>query len=111
MRVLVLINFPHLVCPTSHKKENTRETTVWKHFQFLCTMLVIGSAIVAGFAIHSRAATPGIINYQGRVQSAAGVDFTGNGLFKFALVDGSGSTTYWSNDLTSANGSEPTAAV
>ncbi len=58
----------------------------------------------------ARAATPGIINYQGRVQ-VAGQDFTGSGQFKFALVSPGGTTTYWSNDNTSTTGNEPTAAV
>ena len=40
-----------------------------------------------------------------------GEAFDGNGLFKFAIVNDSGSTTYWSNDGTSTAGSEPTASV
>ena len=53
---------------------------------------------------------PPVINYAGQVA----VDeeaFDGNGLFKFAIVNESGSTTYWSNDGTSTAGSEPTASV
>src|ERR1035437_2436502 len=50
--------------------------------------------------------------YQGRVRDN-GSNFNGTGRFKFALVTGTDPTfvTYWSNDGTSANGSEPTAAV
>ena len=44
----------------------------------------------------AHAQVPGIINYQGRVL-VNGTNYTGNGQFKFALVDGSGTTTYWSN--------------
>ncbi|MEI6786721.1 MAG: tail fiber domain-containing protein, partial [Verrucomicrobiota bacterium] len=40
-----------------------------------------------------------------------GTNYTGTGLFKFALVNAAGNTTYWSNDATSNAGSEPTAAV
>jgi N-acetylneuraminic acid mutarotase len=40
-----------------------------------------------------------------------GVNFDGAGQFKFALVNTTGSTTYWSNDGTSTAGSQPTAAV
>ena len=53
-----------------------------------------------------------MINYQGRV--AVGdppVNFDGTGEFRFALVNANGSTSYWSNDGTSTDGSEPTGAV
>ena len=40
-----------------------------------------------------------------------GQPFTGDGQFKFALVDADGNVTHWSNDGTSANGSEPSASV
>jgi hypothetical protein len=56
------------------------------------------------------AQVPQLLNYQGRVVSN-GTNFTGNGLFKFALVNTAGSTTFWSNDGTSAAGSQPAAAV
>ena len=56
------------------------------------------------------AQVPQLLNYQGRV-SVQGANFDGAGQFKFALVDGAGTTTFWSNDGTSANGGEPTAAV
>ena len=56
------------------------------------------------------AEVPQLLNYQGRVK-VSGADFTGTGLFKFALVSGAGSTSYWSNDGTSVTGSQPAAAV
>ncbi|MBL9116583.1 MAG: hypothetical protein JNJ83_16370 [Verrucomicrobiaceae bacterium] len=56
------------------------------------------------------AQVPQLINYQGRV-IVDGVNFDGQGQFKFALVNSAGNTTYWSNDGTSIAGSEPTAAV
>ena len=56
------------------------------------------------------AQVPQLINYQGRVAVGV-VNFDGNGLFKFALVNGASTTTYWSNDGTSTVGDEPTAAV
>lgn len=63
------------------------------------------------FASHLTAAEPpGILNHQGRV-AVSGVNLTGPGYFKFALVNASGATTYWSNDGTSLAGSEPAAAV
>lgn len=57
-----------------------------------------------------RAQVPQLVNYQGRVVSGA-TNYDGPGEFKFALVDGTGAVTYWSNDGTSVAGSEPAAAV
>ena len=53
---------------------------------------------------------PQLLNYQGRV-AVGGVNYSGTGQFKFALVNADGTETYWSNDGSSAAGSEPTAAV
>jgi hypothetical protein len=54
--------------------------------------------------------SPTVVAYQGEVQ-VGGTPYTGNGYFKFAVVNAAGTTTYWSNDGTSTGGSEPTAAV
>ena len=51
-----------------------------------------------------------LVNYQGRV-AVGNVNFNGSGSFKFALVNGAGTTTFWSNDGTSIAGSQPTNAV
>lgn len=56
------------------------------------------------------AEVPQMIHYQGRV-ATGGVNFNGTGQFRFALVDGTGATTYWSNDGTSVSGGAPSAAV
>jgi hypothetical protein len=53
---------------------------------------------------------PQLINYQGRV-AVGGTNFDGNGQFKFALVNGAGGVTFWSNDGTSVAGSQPTAQI
>ena len=53
---------------------------------------------------------PQMINYQGRV-IVGGTNFNGSGSFKFALVGPGGTPSYWSNNGTSVNGSEPGAAV
>ena len=53
---------------------------------------------------------PPVINYAGQV-TVDGEAFDGNGLFKFAIDNDSGSTTYWSKDGTSTAGSEPTSSV
>ena len=57
-----------------------------------------------------QAAVPQILNHQGRI-AVDGINFDGTGQFKFALVDATGNTTFWSNDGTSNAGSQPTAAV
>ena len=58
-------------------------------------------------------AVPGMINYQGKVTVTGIESFTGLANFKFAIVDDPDSPTvsYWSNDSTSAAGSEPTASI
>jgi hypothetical protein len=68
---------------------------------FLAAILVSGAA---------RAQIPSLVNYQGRI-TVNGGNFSGAGQFKFALVNSNGSTTFWSNDGTSFNGSQPTNAV
>ena len=60
--------------------------------------------------VFSLQAVPPVLNYAGQV-AVNGEAFDGNGLFKFALVNADGTTTYWSNDGTSVNGSEPQASV
>ena len=55
-------------------------------------------------------AVPPVLNYAGQV-AVNGEAFDGYGQFKFALVNANGSTTYWSNDGTSVDGSEPQASV
>ena len=62
------------------------------------------------FWISGVKAVPPVLNYAGQV-AVNGEAFTGNGSFKFAIVNDSGTTTYWSNDGTSLAGSQPTASV
>ena len=61
-------------------------------------------------AVLSAHAVPAVLNYAGQV-AVNGQPFNGQGLFKFALVNADGNVSYWSNDGTSANGSEPAAHV
>ena len=56
------------------------------------------------------AQVPQLISYQGRIVTGE-VNFDGTGQFKFALVNGDGSVSYWSNDGTSVAGSEPSDAI
>ena len=60
--------------------------------------------------VTSLQAVPPVLNYAGQV-AVNGQPFEGEGLFKFALVNANGDITYWSNDGTSVNGSEPQASV
>lgn len=64
--------------------------------------------LIASSILHAQ--VPPLINYQGRV-AVDMVSFEGSGQFKFALVNADGSVTLWSNDGTSAAGSEPTDAI
>ena len=58
----------------------------------------------------TQADVPQQLNHQGRV-AVNGVNFDGNGQFKFALVNADGTVSYWSNDGTSSAGLEPTSPV
>jgi hypothetical protein len=62
------------------------------------------------FTCSVSAQVPQLINYQGRV-TVGTTAFNGTGQFKFALVNSTGSTSFWSNDGSSASGSQPTQAV
>lgn len=63
------------------------------------TLMLVAAAAVA---------QPSLVSYQGQL-SVNGTPFTGNADFKFAVM--CAATSPWSNDGTSANGSQPTAAV
>ena len=69
--------------------------------------LLLLAVVLAGLSLSASAQVPQIINYQGRM-TVGGVNFNGNGQFKFALVDGAGATL-WSNAPIS--GGQPNAHV
>lgn len=71
----------------------------------ILTAMVLALSAPLGFA-----QVPQIINYQGKINVGA-TPFTGSGQFKFALVNGDGSTSFWSHDGTSTAGSEPSSPV
>ena len=73
-----------------------------------CTLVLVLAAVFGSGTLYAQ--VPPLVNYQGRV-AVGSVNFDGTGQFKFALVNSTGSTTYWSNNGSSVNGSEPTAAV
>jgi hypothetical protein len=61
-------------------------------------------------AATASAQVPPIIAYQGRI-AVGGTNFTGGGLFKFALVNSNGTASFWSHDGTSAAGSQPSGSL
>jgi hypothetical protein len=77
--------------------------TIHSRFLFLSSVLALSPAVLP-------AQVPQLLHHQGRVQ-VDGTNFNGSGQFKFALVGGPVPTTHWSNNDTSVNGSEPSAAV
>ncbi|MCK6500390.1 MAG: hypothetical protein L6Q38_13035, partial [Nitrospira sp.] len=58
----------------------------------------------------ARAQVPHRVALQGSVH-VNGQPYSGTGQFKFALVDASGTTTFWSHDGSSAGAAEPTSSV
>lgn len=67
-------------------------------------------AVIPLLSASAGADVPQMISYQGRVL-VSGTNFSGTGQFKFVLVRGAGAASLWSNDGSSAGGSEPTASV
>ncbi len=68
------------------------------------------TSVLAALPALLPAQVPQLINYQGRVL-VGGTNYQGSGQFKFALIGGAGPTSFWSNNGSSVNGSEPSAAV
>ena len=93
--------FPHFTNPLT----NQHNRTIMRSMKYIGQMLLLMLGIVV-----STQAVPPVLNYAGQV-AVNGEAFDGNGLFKFALVNADGTTTYWSNDGTSVNGSQPQASV
>jgi hypothetical protein len=76
-------------------KPNKRRNAVMKRIN-LSVIAVIWVCLT--LSLHAQ--VPQMINYQGRV-SVAGTNFDGTGQFKFALVNGTGTTNYWSSGAVS----------
>ena len=91
---------------------NTKE----RYTLIFALALLGGAALVAvtwaapGHAPLAQGGAPAVVSYQGEVR-VNGNPYTGNGYFKFAVVNAAGNGTYWSNDGTSAGGGEPTTPV
>ena len=65
---------------------------------------------IISFSLFKVFGVPPVLNYAGQV-AVEGEAFEGNGLFKFALVSDNGTSSYWSNDGTSVDGSEPQSSI
>jgi hypothetical protein len=73
------------------------------HIKTFLALFVAGS--------YATAAQPGnVLIYQGKLIVGT-TDFDGTGFFKFALINNTGTKTYWSNDGKSVGGSEPSKAL
>jgi hypothetical protein len=75
--------------------------------------LLFSILVLSAMLLHwpqSAAAQNTLFTYQGLVKDK-GTNFTGMGQFKFALVGATNVVSYWSNDGTSVNSSEPAAAI
>lgn len=76
-------------------------------YPFLMTMLAI---VLSSMVLNAE--VPRMISYQGRIAVGdPAINFDGAGQFKFALVNGAGDRSYWSNDGTSVGGLEPDTAI
>lgn len=77
--------------------------------RFKNSLLGLGlGAIVTVLPLHAQ--VPTLLNYQGRV-AVGTVNFEGNGQFKFALVNATGTVTYWKSNGSNIFPGEPLLAV
>ncbi len=83
----------------------------------LTLALLTGAALSAtltqaapGAAPLAQGGAPAVVSYQGLVRVNSN-PYTGNGFFKFAIVNAAGDVSYWSNDGSGTGGGEPTTAV
>ncbi|WP_309381657.1 hypothetical protein [Cerasicoccus frondis] len=73
-----------------------------------CAATLLCVCVVPLTTLH--AASPEVLNYQGFI-SVNNAPHSGDGFFRFALVDHNGATTYWSHDGSSSAGSMPASAI
>ncbi len=93
-------------CVTAKVRIRPVRCILMKSFPLVCAAL--GSLLLLAAPLFAQ--VPQLINYQGRI-AVGTVNFQGSGAFKFALVNAAGTTTYWSNDGTSAAGAQPASGV
>ena len=82
----------------------------WKWMIGFIVLLLVGASshIYVNAKPLLGSGAPSLISYSG-VINQSGSPYTGTGYLKLALINASGTTSYWSNDGTSSSGSEPTA--
>jgi hypothetical protein len=73
-------------------------------------LLPLVAAIAIAMALEARGQVPELLNYQGRVL-VGGNAFGGTGQFKFALVSGDGTQTYWRNSALNKSTGQPNLSV
>ena len=78
-------------------------------------VLALAALLLFTSLAHSQTTVTPVVNYQGRVnvqKDGAEAAYTGAvGYFKFAIINVSGTITYWSNDGTSVDGGEPGSSI
>ncbi len=73
-------------------------------------ILAVAALLLSATSTSAQSGSPAIVSYQGKV-AVDGKPYTGDGYFKFAVVNQAGSVTYWSNDGSSWAGGRPTNSV
>ncbi len=73
-------------------------------------ILVVAALLLSATSSNAQSGSPAIVSYQGKV-TVNGTPYTGDGYFKFAVVNQAGTVTYWSNDGSSWAGGQPTNGV
>ena len=73
-------------------------------------MAVIYRVLFFTVTLSLGAQVPSLLNYQGHL-TVGGPNFDGAAQLKFALVNGTGTVTFWSNDNSSSGGAEPAQSV
>ena len=101
---------------TLFKKRTTLEGKLKANmiFQKVLSLITTFFLLISNLSIIAQSITP-VLNYQGRVN----IDLNGKqttysgavGYFKFAIINFNKTISYWSNDGTSQNGSEPETSL
>lgn len=73
-------------------------------------IFLVAALLLSATSSHAQTGAPSIVSYQGKVM-VDGMPYTGDGYFKFAVVNQAGSVSYWSNDGSSSAGGQPAQAV
>ncbi len=94
----------------SNMKTNARYILLFTLALFVGSTLWITLIRAAPSYAPQAGGVPSVVAYQGEV-SVSSIPYTGNGYFKFAVINAASNTSFWSNDGTSSGGTAPTNAV